>query len=200
MCSIYFEDYSKESRDSFFKQSEDESLSSPTNDVVTFPQQQQKMHRKTKVKWTPEEDELLRESVKVNGLKNWTTVSGMIPGRNPKQCRERWTSKLDPNLSHQCFTPQEDATIIMKHQALGPLWAKIARFLPGRSSIAIKNRFNLLLRHKTNATSSGFQPPLYLYKKAGRAPESIVSQASILSSEADNLLLTYSVFSEFEEC
>ena len=199
MCSECFEDICKKNCDSYLKQSEDESMSSPTCENISFSKP--KTNRKTKVKWTPEEDELLKESVKLNGLKNWTTVSGMIPGRNPKQCRERWTSKLDPNLSHKCFTPQEDATIIMKHQALGPLWAKIARFLPGRSSIAIKNRFNLLLRHKANATSVGIQQPLFLCKKSSLGSENIATQGNIkITNETENLLLSFAIFSDFEEC
>ena len=99
-----------------------------------------------KAKWRPEEDKALIESVKIHGTKNWVTVASLVPGRNPKQCRERWTSHLDPNLSHNEFTPQEDTIIILQHQANGSLWAKIAAYLPGRSATAVKNRFNFLSR------------------------------------------------------
>jgi len=99
-----------------------------------------------KSKWTPAEDRALVESVKIHGTKNWIAVSTLVPGRNSKQCRERWTAQLDPTLNHNEFTPQEDAIIIFQHQANGPIWAKIATFLPGRSATAVKNRFNWLSR------------------------------------------------------
>lgn len=99
-----------------------------------------------KSKWTPAEDRALIESVKIHGTKNWIAVASLVPERNSKQCRERWTAQLDPNLNHNEFTPQEDAVIILQHQTHGPLWAKIASFLPGRSATAVKNRFNWLSR------------------------------------------------------
>ena len=99
-----------------------------------------------KSKWTPEEDRALIESVKIHGTKNWIAVASLVPDRNSKQCRERWTAQLDPTLNHNEFTPQEDAVIILQHQANGPLWAKIASYLPGRSATAVKNRFNWLSR------------------------------------------------------
>lgn len=99
-----------------------------------------------KAKWTPEEDRALIESVRIHGTKNWIAVATLVPDRNSKQCRERWTAQLDPSLNHKEFTPQEDAIIILQHQANGPYWAKIAAYLPGRSACAIKNRFNWLSR------------------------------------------------------
>ncbi|EAY16478.1 Myb-like DNA-binding domain containing protein [Trichomonas vaginalis G3] len=99
-----------------------------------------------KSKWTPEEDRALIESVRIHGTKNWIAVANLVPDRNSKQCRERWTAQLDPSLNHNEFTPQEDAVIILQHQANGPYWAKIAAYLPGRSATAIKNRFNWLSR------------------------------------------------------
>lgn len=99
-----------------------------------------------KLKWTPEEDDMLRQSVQIHGTKNWTAVSTLVPGRNPKQCRERWTAQLDPALTRDNWTPQEDATLLHIQKLHGNSWARIASFLPGRSSNAVKNRFNWLAR------------------------------------------------------
>jgi len=97
-----------------------------------------------KTKWLPEEDELLLKSVQINGTKNWTAVSVLVPGRNAKQCRERYTGQLDPNLNHNEWTNQEDFTLIHMHGIYGNAWAKISAYLPGRSPTAVKNRCNLL--------------------------------------------------------
>jgi hypothetical protein len=40
-------------------------------------------------KWTPEEDELLKQSVEANDGKNWKIVAAGVPGRNHVQCLQR---------------------------------------------------------------------------------------------------------------
>ena len=40
--------------------------------------------------WGPEEDELLRRLVEMNGKDKWGEVASQISGRTAKQCRERW--------------------------------------------------------------------------------------------------------------
>ena len=61
--------------------------------------------------WMKEEDLLLEELVK-KGFKFWREISSQMPGRTPKQCRERWQQNLQPSLSKAPFTPQEDEKII----------------------------------------------------------------------------------------
>ena len=101
-----------------------------------------------KTKWTPEEDKLLIDSVTKNGMTNWSLVAKEVPGRNGKQCRERWANQLCPELTKENWTPQEDE-ILKKQQAIyGNLWAKIARYLPGRSANSVKNRWSWLMRHQ----------------------------------------------------
>lgn len=48
-------------------------------------------------KWTPEEDELLRQGVALHGAAQWAHwVPGLMNGRTGPQCRERWVHSLDP--------------------------------------------------------------------------------------------------------
>lgn len=104
-----------------------------------------------KAKWTPEEDKLLIDSVKRNGMSNWSLVAKSIPGRTGKQCRERWTNQLCPDLNKENWTPEEDQILLKQQQINGNFWAKIAKFLPGRSPNAIKNRWSWLSRHRIPA-------------------------------------------------
>ena len=108
-----------------------------------------------KTKWTPEEDEMLRKSVEIHGIKNWTAVSDLVPGRNPKQCRERWTAQLDPNLSKDNWTEQEDQILLRTQKIHGNAWSKISTYLTGRSPTAVKNRYNWLSRRKINTQNFG---------------------------------------------
>jgi hypothetical protein len=100
-----------------------------------------------KSKWSIEEDELLKESVGTHGLANWTVVAQCIPGRNGKQCRERWMNQLCPALNKDTWTPQEDLVLIQQQHIYGNVWSHLAQYLPGRSANAVKNRWSWLSRH-----------------------------------------------------
>lgn len=47
------------------------------------------------VRWNPDEDQLLRNSVERNGTGNWDKVAQMVPDRSSQQCRQRWSKYLD---------------------------------------------------------------------------------------------------------
>jgi hypothetical protein len=100
-----------------------------------------------KSKWSPEEDDLLRQNVTVHGLGNWSLVAQSIPGRNGKQCRERWMNQLCPSLNKDNWMPQEDMVLVQQQRIYGNVWSQIAQFLPGRSPNAVKNRWSWLSRH-----------------------------------------------------
>jgi hypothetical protein len=103
-----------------------------------------------KSKWTPEEDSLLIDSVKLHGFGNWSLVAQTIPGRSGKQCRERWINQLCPALSRDNWTPQEDTILIQQQRLHGNVWSKIAQYLPGRSPNNVKNRWSWLSRHRVS--------------------------------------------------
>jgi hypothetical protein len=103
-----------------------------------------------KVKWTDREDQMLIAYVEQHGTSNWSMVASGIPGRTGKQCRERWTHRLDPNLNREIWTPQEDAILLYQQKVRGNCWSKFAEFLPRRSATALKNRWCWLARHSAN--------------------------------------------------
>jgi hypothetical protein len=104
-----------------------------------------------KVKWSECEDKILSACVKQYGPNNWAAIATSLPGRTGKQCRERWTNQLDPCLTREIWTPQEDLLLLTQQKTLGNSWAKIASQLPGRSSNAVKNRWCWLIRHQVAA-------------------------------------------------
>ena len=84
-----------------------------------------------KDRWTKEEDETLLRSIEFcssNALHTsgsddsvhpclthrlkWPDVSKRVPGRTPKQCRERFTAQLDPTMCKCPFSPEEAKFVI----------------------------------------------------------------------------------------
>jgi hypothetical protein len=99
-----------------------------------------------RVKFSPGEDERLRNLVETLGTSDWHAIVAQMPGKNARQCKERWINYLSPELNTGAWTCEEDILLIRKHAELGPKWVQIAAFFPNRTDSMIKNRFNKLQR------------------------------------------------------
>jgi hypothetical protein len=99
-----------------------------------------------KCKFTPAEDVQLTEVIQRSGCKNWAAVARQIPGRNARQCRERWMNYINPNLERTPLTPEEECLLEQKFAEHGTRWQFIASFFPDRGKNFIKNHW--LSKHK----------------------------------------------------
>ncbi|OHT08912.1 Myb-like DNA-binding domain containing protein [Tritrichomonas foetus] len=99
-----------------------------------------------KMKFTLEEDERLKKIVRRYGSDDWELICEHMPGRNPRQCKERYLNYLAPNVNYNPWSETEDKLLIKKRRELGPKWVKISKFFKGRSDTQIKNRFMVLTR------------------------------------------------------
>jgi hypothetical protein len=124
--------------------------------------------------WTREEDEAIILFVNQNGPRNWVRLAELLPGRIGKQCRERWTNHLSPEVARIPWTSDEDSKLVELYRAYGNRWTLIAAQMDGRTDNDVKNRWNSSLKRRMERLSKG-EPE---FKKRGRKPKPIRTQSS----------------------
>lgn len=121
--------------------------------------------KKTKLKFSEEEDLRLASIVDEIGSDDWVQVSSIMGTRNARQCRERWTNYLDPSLKNEPWTEAEDSLLNQKLIEYGQKWHKIAKFFPNRSANNIRNRCFYMKRHLQRQHEVLSSPSGFLYMK-----------------------------------
>ena len=104
--------------------------------------------------FTKEEDQLLKIAALRFNQGSWNDIAKCVPGRTPKQCRDRWTNYLQPSLKFDPWTNQEDNNLIMLVKNNGTHWKKMKRYFPGRSTNALKNRWHWLINNQDKSLSN----------------------------------------------
>lgn len=102
----------------------------------------------SKSSWSQEEDEVLLNAVSGKSNINWDYIASIDGKHTPKQCRERWLVKLNPEVRRSPFESWEDDLIQSERQKIGNHWSLIAQLLPGRTSCSVKNRWYTVLRFR----------------------------------------------------
>jgi hypothetical protein len=142
----------------------------------------QRWHRNLKPgllkgRWTSLEDELLIQTInrmrsgsticvepglKGAGVPNavgfqandyWPAIAECLTGRSTKQCRERWTHMLDPSLKKTKWTIKEDAALRQAHAEIGGRWTAIAKLIPGRTYLHVRDRWRALSKSDMQNTA-----------------------------------------------
>ena len=144
---------------------------------------------KPHAKFSEEEDELLREVVSRHGENEWNLIANYIPGRNARQCKERWNYYLSPSLNTSAWTQEEDHLLLSKQQELGSRWVQISKFFNNRTDAMVKNRFHVLMRQmkrgQLHLASPNVQPTSQV--------ETVSQESSVESSPSNE-----SIFGNFD--
>lgn len=113
--------------------------------------------------WQQNENDLLRQAVVEQqhdlvegGTIDWESVSRRVPGRTGKACRERWISRLDPNINRNPFSEEEEHQLVVLHERYRNKWAQIAKHMPGRTADAVKSKYISIKRRISKNGSVAF--------------------------------------------
>ncbi|KAK8840207.1 hypothetical protein M9Y10_031151 [Tritrichomonas musculus] len=110
--------------------------------------QQSTSKKKLRNHFTKEEDEKIKELVKIFGTHNWILISEFMVGRTPKQIRDRYSNYLIPGIFLGEWSKEEDELLIKLYGEYGSKWSIIQTFFPKRSTNSIKNRWHYFLNKK----------------------------------------------------
>ena len=103
--------------------------------------------KKLRERFTESQDKLIVAEVGDQRFPNWNEIAAKIPGKSARQVRERYQHYLNPVISQEPYTPEEDELICRLYFEYGPNWAKMADVFQGRrTNNSIKNRWNNHLR------------------------------------------------------
>lgn len=114
--------------------------------VPVMPESTATPPKKYRYVFTPREDAVLEGCVETIGTSDWDLVAKNIPGRTARQCRERWTTYLSPDVNRTPWTPEEDGLLFDLMETHGTKWGTIVPYFKNRTQNNVKNRWNTVIR------------------------------------------------------
>jgi hypothetical protein len=111
--------------------------------------------RKVRQQFSREEDQIISDLVSQSGACRWSRIAGQLPGRTPRQCRERWVNYLSPEVRRSPLSSEEEDLLRNKVAEHGQVWARIASFFEGRTDVWLKHQYLKLMRRDIKTTTRG---------------------------------------------
>jgi hypothetical protein len=92
--------------------------------------------------FSPQEDLVLRLFVYKYGVGQWDVAAAKLPGRDSRQCAERWNSYLSPFVNNAPWSDEDLARLGALVQQHGRHWQAFQCFFPGRSDLNIRTAYD----------------------------------------------------------
>lgn len=129
------------------KSSEDNCLTNSDEDISNIGNN----HCSKRKYFTKSEDHLLILAANKYNQGSWNAIAQCVPGKNPKQCRDRWVNYLQPTLTFMPWSDNENHLLVSLVNKFGTHWSKMKKFFPNRSTNCIKNRWYWLLKNQVKS-------------------------------------------------
>lgn len=105
-------------------------------------------------RWTPEEDQLLRQEVLAQlsqgGVRDWQNIAAKLPGRTNKDCRKRWHNVVAGGMNKGHWTDAEDKLLIDAVNTHGKSWTVVADVVKTRNAEQCSKRWKQSLDPQLN--------------------------------------------------
>lgn len=135
--------------------------------------------------WSTNEDNRLLMAIHKYGNDNWNKIALYVGnGRSRSQCSQRWIRVLDPKISKNHWTEEEEAMLIDLVKKFGNKnWMKISVCMGNRSDVQCRYRYKHLLQKQPNSFD---EENLSESSSLGVSPNSSLPQ--VLTQEQSNLV------------
>jgi hypothetical protein len=117
-------------------------------------------------RFNPDEDHMLRVLVSTYGTNDWQEVARFLPGRNVRQCRDRWNHYLANDAVDVSWTATDDLLLEKKVAELGPDWDRVALSFPNRTAGEVHFHWDRRTQGTDDASATPGQA-----EQPGTAPE-----------------------------
>uniref|UniRef100_A0A7N1A331 Uncharacterized protein n=1 Tax=Kalanchoe fedtschenkoi TaxID=63787 RepID=A0A7N1A331_KALFE len=135
------------------------------------------------VVWTQEEDDILREQIRIYGTDNWAIVASKFSDKTTRQCRRRWYTYLNSDFKKGGWTPEEDMLLCEAQRKFGNKWTEIAKMVSGRTDNAVKNRFSTLCKKRAKREALAKEDNIAL-SNVGKKRILLKSEVGVQENEA----------------
>jgi hypothetical protein len=125
-----------------------EESENPGAELASPAEQKPAAMAKSKLVWTEEEDNIMREMVEKHGEGRWSLMAKALKTKNAKQCRRRWKNHLAIHVKQCDWNFEEDERLIEYHRRMGNKWTAISKEFGDRTDNACKNRWHALSKRR----------------------------------------------------
>lgn len=136
--------------------------------------------------WGPEEDAKLLELIDLYGPSRWSMIASFMPGREGKQCRERWHNHLNPHIMKDSWSEEEDLRLFLLYKLYGSKWSVLSFMFSGRTDNSIKNHWNSIMKKKVRRFETYLRGVVESGNFAGLDPLDVDLIHRIKRAEFDN--------------
>ncbi|OHT07853.1 Myb-like DNA-binding domain containing protein [Tritrichomonas foetus] len=118
-------------------------------------------HKKSR-SWSGVEDNRLLAGILRNGLENWATVATFVGNnRTRAQCTQRWARGLNPRISKETWSADEEARLLSYVRQFGDkAWTKISKLLGTRSDAQCRYHYIQMTKSIPPMTMISLRPRL----------------------------------------
>lgn len=118
-------------------------------------------HKKSR-SWSSIEDHRLLAGILRNGLENWSTIASFVGNnRTRAQCTQRWARGLNPKISKDTWSAEEEAQLLSYVRQFGDKsWTKISKLLGTRSDAQCRYHYLQMTKVMHPVTMIALRPRL----------------------------------------